>query len=181
MTIWFTSDTHFYHKKVIEYCQRPVADVEEMNEWLIERWNERIRPDDEVYHLGDFFFCGVSKAAPILERLNGEKNWILGNHDYKLWKKLDCPMFFKSVKHYKKLKIDGQRIILCHFPILSWDRLSHGSWHLHGHCHGSLNGGPHDHGKRLDVGVDCHNWYPISFEDVRDFMKGREIVKVDHH
>lgn len=194
MTTWFTSDIHFWHRAIIQYCKRPWDDVEKMNEGLIQRWNEKIKPDDEVWFLGDFAFCGVSKAVPILERLNGVKNAVLGNHDYKLFKKLDCPMFFKSVQHYKHLRVSlqyvdeeeqpqqyGQSIILCHFPILSWDGMAHGSWMLHGHCHGGLDHNLNATGLRLDVGVDSHNWYPISLEDVWAKLALRTVVPVDHH
>lgn len=98
---------------------------------------------------------------------------------------------FEWVRDYYKLKTeieyqddDGefkkwvQPIILCHFPILSWDNMSHGSWHLHGHCHGSL---PDTGVKRIDVGVDCHNWYPISLEQVTKLMALRAVKPVDHH
>jgi calcineurin-like phosphoesterase family protein len=148
-----------------------------MNEWLIARWNEKVKPDDEIWFLGDFAFCGTTKSTEILTRLKGRKNLILGNHDY--GKKIDP--FFETVQHYKSLRVNGQQIVLCHFPILSWDGMAHGSWHLHGHCHGSLVGGPFDVGLRLDVGVDCHDWYPVSYEDIRAIMNTRAFVKVDHH
>jgi len=184
MTIWFTSDTHFWHRNIIKYCNRPVSSVEEMNEFLIQKWNEKIKPDDVVWHLGDFAFCGKDKAIEILERLNGEKNWILGNHDYGLVKKIGP--YFDEILDYTLLKIhlnyeadDGeirqyhQPIVLCHFPILSWDMMRHGSWHLHGHCHGTL---PKTSALRLDVGVDCHNYSPISVEDIQNIFALRTVT-----
>lgn len=79
---WFTSDTHFYHENILKYESdaRPFATVEEMNETLIERWNSRVKPKDNVYHLGDFCFGGVQNVS-IAARLNGSKRLVLGNHD----------------------------------------------------------------------------------------------------
>jgi calcineurin-like phosphoesterase family protein len=71
MSSYFTSDTHFGHAKIIEYCKRPFASVEEMDEELIKRWNERVGPDDHVYHLGDFAFGTKAKITEYRKRLNG--------------------------------------------------------------------------------------------------------------
>lgn len=79
--IWFTSDTHFFHNKIIEYCQRPFANVEEMNNELIYRWNQVVRNDDVVFHLGDFCLGKAKKWNSILDKLNGKICLILGNHD----------------------------------------------------------------------------------------------------
>jgi calcineurin-like phosphoesterase family protein len=200
LTTWFTSDTHYWHYNIIEFCGRPVFPdtlpgiipgwvsreeaCQEMNEMLIKRYNEVVKPDDLVYHLGDFAFCGSQKANAILEQLPGRKFWILGNHDMGLMKQV--AHHFEWVRDYYKLKVELERegvkyvqpIVLCHFPILSWDNMSHGSWHLHGHCHGSL---PDSGVKRIDVGVDCHNWYPISLERVTKLMALRAVKPVDHH
>ena len=78
--IFFTSDTHFFHKNIIKYCNRPFGSVEEMNEALVANWNSVVGPDDHVYHLGDFCFGNVEKWNWCLEpgRLNGHIHLILG-------------------------------------------------------------------------------------------------------
>src|ERR1035437_10371795 len=82
MKTFFTSDTHFNHDNVIQYCGRPFASVDEMNREMIARWNSTVGPDDTVYHLGDFALGKFAEAAPILRRLNGaRKILVLGNHD----------------------------------------------------------------------------------------------------
>ena len=69
--IYFISDTHFYHEKIIEYENRPFKDVEEMNNTLIDNWNKRIEPKDEVYILGDFSFGNKKQTLDLLDKLNG--------------------------------------------------------------------------------------------------------------
>jgi calcineurin-like phosphoesterase family protein len=190
--IYFTSDTHFWHKAVIGYCNRPAKDVQEMNDLLIQRWNERVKDQDEVYFLGDFAFCGTTKALDILEQLKGKKYAIRGNHDHTLFKKDPIKDHFVWIRDYYNLRVQDVRqsdeeetdisyhqpIILCHFPILSWDGMARGAWHLHGHCHGSL---PSTRAMRLDVGVDTNNLSPYSYEEIKKIMTLRSFVPVDHH
>jgi len=78
MNIFFTSDHHFGHTNIIKFCNRPFANVDEMNEELIRRWNEKIAPGDEVYHLGDFALITPEKLNEILDRLNGTIYLIAG-------------------------------------------------------------------------------------------------------
>ncbi len=208
MTTWFTSDTHYYHKSIIGYCNRSLIldesgeigkmdkftgtmeqAVESMNNLLIQKWRERVKPEDEVWHLGDFAFCGQQNAIKVLKQLPGRKHWIRGNHDHKLTKQLS--QFFESIQDYKLLmhgiiyeddegiqNLYKQPIVLFHFPIMSWDGMAHGSWHLHGHCHGSL---PDNGSLRLDMGVDCWDYAPVSLEQVQNTMALRTVVPVDHH
>lgn len=70
--IWFTADTHFGHKNILEYSARPFSTVEEMDEALISNWNNKVASDDEIYHLGDVALCSPSKLNKILDRLNGK-------------------------------------------------------------------------------------------------------------
>ena len=80
-TCWVTSDLHFGHKNIIRYSKRPFKDVEDMNEQLIQRWNDRVSPDDIVFNLGDFAFLKPEQIAKILSRLNGKQYFVMGNHD----------------------------------------------------------------------------------------------------
>lgn len=79
--IYFTSDTHFFHGNIIGYCNRPFADTVAMNEGLIEKWNRRVTPEDTVYHLGDVSFGKFEATQAIIQRLNGYKILVKGNHD----------------------------------------------------------------------------------------------------
>lgn len=79
--IWIVADTHFNHKNIIKYCNRPFDSVKEMNDILISNWNKVVKSNDQVFMLGDFALCGKDKIIEIGQQLNGRKTLILGNHD----------------------------------------------------------------------------------------------------
>ena len=88
--IYFTSDTHFNHKNIVEFCNRPFrtldghADLQAMNRAIIQAWNSRVQPGDVVYHLGDFGMGSWKEWKALREKLNGSIILISGNHDRKL-------------------------------------------------------------------------------------------------
>ena len=168
MSIWFTSDTHFWHANVIAYCKRPYQTVSEMDERLTENWNQAIRPDDTVYHLGDFTLAGQGQAKVYFARLNGRIFVVPGGHD-KHWiskgeylSKSGHPVMILPPLQTIKVSIPDldkpQVLVLCHYAMRVWDRSHYGSWHLYGHSHGNLPPFPNS----LDVGVDNWEYVPIS-------------------
>jgi len=172
---WFTSDTHYFHGNIIKYCNRPFSNVEEMNEALITNYNSVVKPKDTIYHLGDFGFAHIDKIKYIASRLNGNKILLYGNHD-KVIRNAPKGTFdssFNFIRDYLEINVNGQKIILCHYPMLTWNASGRGSIMLHGHAHGKTNYGHIKNGKILDVGVDVHNYFPISFDDVMKIMEKR--------
>ncbi|MBU0551968.1 phosphoesterase [Myxococcota bacterium] len=171
--IFFSADHHFGHANIIRFTHRPFADVDEMTEGLIERWNARISPQDHVYYLGDLAFFTPKKLQPILERLNGYIFLIKGNHDQPA---MACESRFEWIKDLYELKIPDedalmdkkQRITLCHYAMRVWNKSHHGAWHLYGHSHGALPDLPDS--LSFDVGVDCNDYAPISYEEVKARM-----------
>ena len=164
--IFFTSDNHFLHPKVIEYRQRPFTSEDQMNNWMISKWNEKIDDTDIVYHLGDFAIekkdreSGERAIKKILPQLRGQKILIAGNHDeayLKIYNK-----YFIEILNYYELNANGKKLILFHYPIEEWNGFFRDSIHLHGHQHGNnvLKK------NRLDVGVDLHNFMPLSFAEM---------------
>jgi calcineurin-like phosphoesterase family protein len=147
---FFTADTHFHHRRILEFASntRPVESLDQMHETLIFNWNCQVKPLDHVYHLGDFSFGSPQQAAEILSQLNGSIHLIKGNHDH--WLNPYTKSFLASVSDYKIFKRGDHRAVLFHYPIAEWDRMQHGSFHLYGHVHGSLQ----LPGKALDVGID---------------------------
>ena len=103
--IWFTSDTHFGHKNIIKHCKRPFADIDEMDAVMIQRWNEKVAITDEVYHLGDFAMCSVSRLRNVLSQLNGKIYLIVGNHESTA---LACPERFEWIKDYFELIVKDE-------------------------------------------------------------------------
>lgn len=174
----FTSDTHFFHDNVVDFCDRPWT-AEDQTIELIKRWNAKVSPTQFVVCLGDFAFLRGNKTKHLLHfvmgQLNGKKIMIMGNHD-----SLDFWRRFKqkhgeaydiiSVEYYRRLVVNKQPVMCCHYPIYSWDSKEHGSWHLHGHMHGSLP----PYGKMLDVGIDNHpNFELWTWSEIVEAMKER--------
>lgn len=179
---YFVSDTHLGHANVIKYSNRPFKDVEEMNETIISNWNSIVTPEDTVYHLGDVSFTNQEKTEKYLSRLNGTIYHLRGNHDRKL-----RTTRFEWSRDYFELNIEdkdahrgSKLIILCHYPMATWNKSHHGSLHLHGHCHGNL---PKDFNiYRLDVGVDCWNYSPVSYAQIKkEFQTNYNPPSHDHH
>ena len=165
--IFFTSDTHFCHNNIIKYCDRPFSDVDEMDDVMIDRWNSAISKSDTVYHLGDFAFGTVTKMGRIMNRLNGNKILIKGNHDnYKNMKKLS----WSSIHDVKEVSVGDQKIFLSHYPHRAWNNSYRGVWHLYGHVHGNLEG----IGKSFDIGVDIWDFSPVHFDQVKEKMDNME-------
>ena len=79
--LFFTSDTHFFHKNIIRFCQRPFNDMDDMQEKLISNWNNTVPKDGIVFFLGDFAFGNSTEWIKIINQLNGYIYFILGNHD----------------------------------------------------------------------------------------------------
>lgn len=159
MTIWFTADTHFSHGNIIRYCQRPFANLREMDETMIINWNALVRQNDTVYHLGDFCLGSEKRLTEIRGRLNGNICLCLGNHD-KI--KTRVQHLFGFVKDVHYFKYCGHTLFLSHYGHRVWRNSHHGSIHLYGHSHGNLPAQRNS----FDVGVDCWRFRPISFDEV---------------
>lgn len=175
---FFTSDTHFHHKRMLDF-RTEFVDIEDMNEKLIARWNAKIGKNDFVYFLGDFSFGRTKDIIETMNRLNGKIHYIIGNHDKYIVKKSEIQKRLEWVKDYYKLKIYNEEIVLCHYCFHIWNKHHYGSWHLYGHSHGNIE--DNSNRKRIDVGVDTNNFYPYSFEDIKKIMDERTFVGLDHH
>lgn len=160
--LWFTSDTHFGHSAIVSHCHRPFKSVDDMDTYIIDRLNRCVKPSDELYHLGDFAWTG--KWREYRDRINCQTIYLIaGNHDSsRQLKQATKDGLFSSISYYERVKRDGIRAILCHYPIQSWQP---GFVHLHGHSHGHLL--PEVEGRK-DVGVDAQSFSPVSMGAVKE-------------
>lgn len=183
--IFFISDMHFYHKPVINFCNRPFSDHDHMHEEMIRRWNAVVRPQDTVICVGDMFFCGSGKAAEIMKRLNGFKTLVTGNHDGNTETMENCGFDFVCEKLI--LKIAGQEVLISHYPYkypawYNWIRKTilrkkmprymdrrpedRGGWLIHGHTHETYR----LQGKMIHVGVDAWDYQPVSIQVIESII-----------
>ena len=167
--IYFTSDLHLGHRAAINMCDRPFADVDEMNRVLIENINARVKKHDTLYILGDIAHrTPVEDVNKMIAKINGKKILLRGNHD----KKYDESLF-EDVRDFLEVNFDGQQFSLMHYPMEEWPKSRHGSIHLHGHQHNKpeYNVAMREQGvRRYDVGVDANGYCPVSLQEILSFM-----------
>lgn len=181
MKTWITSDLHWGHKNIMSFCPETRArfrnDVAYMNEAMVLEWNAKVQPEDTVYILGDVAFLPAQKAAEYINRCNGIKILVEGNHDRKT---LNDPSFrncFKEVHKYLDVVYDGHKCIMFHYPVAEWDQMHRGALHFHGHLHGGKSG--LEKYRCMDVGMDSTGEIVITMERAIRMIKDNEIK--GHH
>jgi calcineurin-like phosphoesterase family protein len=195
--IWFTSDTHFWHKNIIRLSKRPFDTLHQMHEHFIQEWNKRVQPNETVYVLGDFSFSNKTMTQPIISCLNGHKILILGNHDRHAKKMIE--MGFDEVHENMYIEIGNkQKVYLSHYPFhpmntfvrhkqgddhkvaINWPydkvdmRYMHKRivddgkmWLLHGHVHNAWL----QNGRQINVGVDVWDYKPVPHEKILQLIE----------
>jgi calcineurin-like phosphoesterase family protein len=199
--VCFWSDTHFNHKcdhwEVPLWKARGFNSVEEHNEGLIARWNEKSTQDTIFFHLGDFIF-GFNSAnnfKSIIQRLNFKTLYIMpGNHcsgwkqvfeeqKYNVWN-INSEKRVIFVPNYIEASINNQMIAMSHYPILSFNNQSKNGICLYGHVHGNLIkneiGKLYAKARTLEVTVE-NSPYPLSYKEIKTYFKTKEPVSFDHH
>lgn len=188
--IWFTSDLHFFHDRILEFHPKRKElfgdTVEKAKEAMIQLWNSRVNKKDTVYILGDLAFGEVEDKRKLFQRLNGNKVLILGNHD-KIPDHLKC--YFNHITQIKNITFKKTihtylhrdlKVVMCHFPMVAWEHCHKNSIMLHGHCHGKLDHYNKDSKElRVDVGIDGElaNYDLISLEKIAKHFKKIEDEK----
>lgn len=186
MSIWYTSDTHFNHTNIIEYCGRPFSDVNEMNEKIIYNWNSLVQPEDDVYHLGDFglFKGGTKQPESFIHRLNGRIHLIRGNHDHiETRRAFDRDAGGTWITYGRWLHFDKNQIptLMVHKPQNAPTDMFFKMAEqviLYGHVHEKAPKGLHllefsDGQKRLayHVGVDTNDFKPVNEKTVEEELR----------
>lgn len=155
--IWIISDTHFSHSNIIGYCERPFQSTEEMDWYMVEKWNSVVKPNDYVYHLGDVYM-GASKGyiENIFQQLNGKKRLILGNHDN--GKDQILQRYFEKIMLWRNF----EKVVLTHIPLREESIPGKDRINVHGHIH--QNKSPE--GPYRCACVEQINYTPINLEEI---------------
>jgi calcineurin-like phosphoesterase family protein len=168
--VFYTSDLHLGHENVLKYCNRPFKSIEEMDACLINNWNSRVTPTDSVYIVGDFIYRSKMDPEWYLEKLNGVKYLILGNHDrYLEAENFERGKYFAGISNYMVISDSGKRIVLFHYPICEWYGMHRGNLQIYGHVHS-----PNSPTFKImcqrkgayDAGVDLNSYIPVTLEEL---------------
>ncbi len=182
MARWLTADLHLGHANIIRYCDRPFDAVPDMDERLVDRWNERIGDGDAVLVLGDVALGPISTSLGLVRRLAGRKVLVAGNHDRcwsgngkkaAAWHERYLDAGFADVRQGTiDVEVAGHQVRAGHFPYEGdshdEDRFTHhrpeddGSWLLHGHVHDRWR----QRGRMINVGVDAWDYRPVHEDEV---------------
>lgn len=168
MNTFFIADTHFGHKAIIDYENRPYCSVEEMDEALIANWNSVVKKQDKVYLLGDLSFYGDKETEKIVHRLKGMKYLVLGNHD-----KTNVNVYYDMGFH---------RVYDCSIILDEFWMLSHAPLYINGHMpYANIFGHVHARKQYTDfseqsfcVSVERINYTPITFDAIKASMRVEE-------
>lgn len=148
-----------------------------MTEQMISEWNAIVNPEDIVYILGDVAFLPANQAVNILNRLNGTKILIEGNHDRKSLKDPNFCECFSEIHKYYEIYYNDIFVVMFHYPIAEFNKMHRGAVHFHGHLHGSTSG--LEHFRVRDMGMDATGQIVMLMEDaIADALTGQ--IK-DHH
>lgn len=181
MNRFFTADLHFGHAKIIDYCQRPFSDVDEMDDWLVAAWNDTVAVDDEVWVVGDVCLGSLDRTLARVSELHGTKHLVAGNHDRVFrhagrarpaWERRYREAGFVEIVHGTAVVDAGAPVRVCHFPYGDTSPnpgrygaarpIDDGTALVHGHTHGRWR----MRDLELDVGVDAWAGRPVAAETV---------------
>lgn len=163
--IWFISDTHFGHEKILTFKNndgsplRSFKDIDEMNETIANNWNKLVKPQDKIYHLGDI--CINKKHLPILKRLNGHKRLVRGNHDIE-----DTVLYMEYFEDIYGVRVFSKEGFICsHIPIHP-ESLSRWKLNVHGHLHGNTLPDK----RYLSMCVEKINYTPVHIDEILTYI-----------
>jgi len=209
MEFYFTSDSHYNHKNIVrgvsgwdnkDRC-RDFDTLEEHNQVLVDNINKTVGENDILYHAGDWSFGGIQSIYEFRQQIKCKTiHFIIGNHDHHIKMNrvlkieegfMNTKNLFTTVDKLLDKTVNGQNMVMCHYPLRSWLNGSKGSWMLFGHTHGSLpeysavKGYPKKNAeifKTMDVGIDTHKEFrPYHFDEIAEIMHNRSDLNVDHH
>ena len=183
--LYFTSDHHFGHANIIRYCNRPFADVDEMNRALVDNWNDTVSASDEVWVLGDVAMGQRQETLKLVRELHGRKFLLPGNHD-------NCWHGHKNGEQHLALyyecgfehifggdttvELAGEEVLVSHFPyrndgpndeqFAKFRPIDRGGWLLHGHVHNNWR----QWGRMINTSVEAWDYRPVSAETIEGLI-----------
>ncbi len=172
MAHWYTADPHFGHSRIIEFCKRPYRSTEDMNAALIRNLQNCVDFDDDLWILGDFAFGQSTDAARFenwFHQIPGRKHLIVGNHDDEAVAMLP----WDSIADLKEIKDGAQSLVLCHYPMITWNGAHRGALQLFGHVHDQWAGSRNS----VNVGVDQWDFRPVQISDIQRRAKKLPVNK----
>lgn len=190
MEEWFTADLHLGHERIVELCNRPFADVREMNAAIIERWNAVVQPDDKVYVLGDLALGKLRESLALTTQLNGYKHLVPGNHD-RCWsghrKVRPIDRLVYEEVGFQILGDDVTHLLGWRMNHMPYEGDSHDSdrykpyrpipgeeqWLLHGHVHNAWK----VNGNQINVGVDVWDFTPVSSDQILELTQHAPVAQ----
>lgn len=173
--IWLTADTHFDHEAILRHTARPFGTIDEMNEAIVDGINRHVKRDDLLIHAGDFGWK-ASRIGKWRQRLHVREIWVArGNHD--------AASLRRHVSRMELIlfcKLDSRKLVISHYPQLSWAGRESGALHFYGHSHGkseSFLNANFPGRLAMDVGIDyihrlTGEWRPIHIDEVLERMGG---------
>lgn len=172
--IWFISDTHFGHANFLNFTDkngdkiRKFDNVEQMDDLMITRWNERIKPGDRVYHLGDVAMGGPA-IGKVMNKLHGSKRLILGNHDVV---KGDLVNYFHKISMWRVFR--EYDLVCSHVPLREDNMIT--MFNLHGHIHQNLSPSI----RHMNLCVEHTDYRPLHLDEIlSELSKRRNIIEAD--
>jgi calcineurin-like phosphoesterase family protein len=170
--VYFTSDQHFGHANIIKHCKRPFSDVDEMDAFMIEKWNGRVNQGDTVYVVGDLIFRSGKDPREYLDALNGRKHLIVGNHDSYWMKKVELGDYFESVSQTMAITEGKRKIVLSHYPMTGYEGMNEGVYQVYGHIHNNTNDTYwpllREMPRSFNAGVEINYYTPSTIEEMID-------------
>ncbi|TWG91004.1 calcineurin-like phosphoesterase family protein [Mesorhizobium sp. J18] len=174
MTHWYSADLHLDHERIIPLCRRPFRSGGEMNSMILQNFWERVRPEDDLWVIGDFAFCeDADRLRDLFGQLPGaRRHLVIGNHDGPTTQALP----WDSVSHMTEVEdpYADHPVTLCHYPLMTWNGARKGAIHLFGHVHLGAIGWQN----ALNVGVDMCDFRPITIREAAS--RARELPQHMH-
>ena len=185
--VYFSADFHGFHKNISRGISqwsdksrcRDFDDEVQMTNHLVNTVNAIVPTNATLIFVGDWSFNGQDKITQLRDMINCRNIiMIVGNHDKHIINSSVLQKLFTAVLQYNEFRYHKKLFCQFHYPITSWNEIGKGSYMIHGHCHGSLQG---QRGRVLDIGVDVWDYKPLHIDQVCQILDNQSVVLTDHH